>query len=116
MTEESINKSIGEKLRSLRKMKGINQSDIGKILGVSFQQVQKYENGQNRICGAKLKMVADYLQAPITSFFPSATQSVDKPVSKKFGKLMVLAADMDDKALESMLILANVLIKKGDKK
>jgi transcriptional regulator with XRE-family HTH domain len=60
---------IGLKIRALRVAKRVSQADIGDGLGVTFQQVQKYEKGANRVSAARLKKIADMLDTPITFFY-----------------------------------------------
>jgi transcriptional regulator with XRE-family HTH domain len=52
-----------------RKMLSISQADLGNALGVTFQQVQKYEKGTNRIGVGRLQQIADTLRVPISFFF-----------------------------------------------
>ncbi len=47
----------------------MSQSELGNALGVTFQQVQKYENGKNRIGASRLQRISDVLQAPVSFFF-----------------------------------------------
>lgn len=52
-----------------RLMLGVSQERLGDALGVSFQQVQKYEKGTNRISASRLQQIADVLEVPIAFFF-----------------------------------------------
>jgi transcriptional regulator with XRE-family HTH domain len=52
-----------------RKMLSMSQTELGAALGVTFQQVQKYENGTNRISASRLQQIAHALQAPVSFFF-----------------------------------------------
>jgi transcriptional regulator with XRE-family HTH domain len=52
-----------------RKMLSMSQTDLGTALGVTFQQVQKYEKGTNRIGASRLQLIAQTLRAPISFFF-----------------------------------------------
>jgi transcriptional regulator with XRE-family HTH domain len=61
---------IAKRLRALRLQRGLNPTKIGRVLGVTFQQVQKYEGGRNRITAAQLYRIAEALDVPITFFFP----------------------------------------------
>ncbi|NBB64298.1 helix-turn-helix domain-containing protein [Pseudomonas sp. ODNR1LW] len=54
--------AIGARLRRMRERRGRNQSELGRAIGVTFQQVQKYENGRNRLSAARLLRCALYLQ------------------------------------------------------
>ncbi len=67
-----IDKHVGGRVRMRRKMLGISQTKLGQALQVSFQQVQKYENGANRIGAGKLQQIAQILDAPVVFFFEEA--------------------------------------------
>lgn len=60
---------IGARLRSRRKLLGLSQRDLGNVIDITFQQIQKYENGKNKIGAAKLMDFCKVLQVPITYFF-----------------------------------------------
>ena len=60
---------VGERLRMARMFKNVSQTDLGDHLGITFQQVQKYENGSNRLSSSKLYESAQYLGVPISFFF-----------------------------------------------
>ena len=62
---------VGIRSRWLRRMLGMSQADLGAALGISFQQVQKYENGVNRLSAGRLQQLAHILQAPVPFFFES---------------------------------------------
>lgn len=60
---------IGQKIRALRVAKGVSQTTLGDGLGVTFQQVQKYERGTNRVSAGRLQKIARMLDTPITFFY-----------------------------------------------
>ena len=60
---------VGTRLRSLRAMRRVSQTDIAEKLGLSFQQVQKYENGTNRISASKLYSISKILNVQPNYFF-----------------------------------------------
>lgn len=64
---------MGENLKALRQSAGRSQQEIGALLGVSFQQIQKYETGQNRISPGKLHILKDYYDVPYDIFFHDFT-------------------------------------------
>jgi transcriptional regulator with XRE-family HTH domain len=72
---------IGEKIRGLRNQRGISQDRLGELLGVSFQQVQKYETGANRLAGSRLQQVADIFECSIADLFPPNTSAKRKGIS-----------------------------------
>lgn len=61
--------AIGKRLRQLRTERGLTQTQLGDMLDVSFQQIQKYEKGTNRIGSGRLWVISRLLNAPITYFF-----------------------------------------------
>lgn len=60
---------VGARVRARRIELGLSQQELGDKLGVSFQQVQKYERGTNRIGAGRMYDVAKHLQVPITYFY-----------------------------------------------
>ena len=60
---------IGQKVRALRFDRGLSQSELASQVGVTFQQVQKYENGANRISAGRLALIARALGMPVTAFY-----------------------------------------------
>jgi transcriptional regulator with XRE-family HTH domain len=67
--EREYNKGIAMKLRSTRIKTNITQEQLAEYLGVTFQQVQKYEKGTNRLSGGKIKMLCEFFEVPIGYFF-----------------------------------------------
>jgi transcriptional regulator with XRE-family HTH domain len=75
-------KEIGLRVRALRLEKGLSQTQLATRIGVTFQQVQKYENGVNRISASRLQRIAELLDVPIPFFFEVAqTPSGDDPLA-----------------------------------
>jgi transcriptional regulator with XRE-family HTH domain len=64
-----LDKTIGTKIRQIRKSWGVSQIELAERMGISFQQIQKYEKGSTRISVMRLKQISDALGVPITSFF-----------------------------------------------
>ncbi|TNM59892.1 helix-turn-helix domain-containing protein [Aliirhizobium smilacinae] len=64
---------VGQRVRMRRNQLGMSQSTLGDGLGLTFQQVQKYERGANRISTSKLYEIATVLSVPITYFFEDLT-------------------------------------------
>lgn len=60
---------VGGKVRTRRKMLGISQTKLGQEIGVTFQQLQKYEKGQNRIGSSRLFQLSVILDVPVQWFF-----------------------------------------------
>ena len=61
---------VGSRVRMRRKMMGMSQEKLGERLGITFQQIQKYEKGTNRIGASRLQRIAEILEVPVSYFFP----------------------------------------------
>jgi transcriptional regulator with XRE-family HTH domain len=68
-TPNPIDIDVGAKVRQLRRLLGLTQRAVGEALGVSFQQIQKYEAGTNRISASSMQRFADFLGVPASYFF-----------------------------------------------
>jgi DNA-binding transcriptional regulator YiaG len=60
---------IGRKIRALRLERGLSQSGLAEGIGLTFQQVQKYEKGTNRVSAGRLQQISNMLNVPITFFY-----------------------------------------------
>jgi len=67
-----IDKHVGSRVRMRRMMLSMSQEKLGDALGLTFQQVQKYEKGTNRIGASRLQQIANILQVPVSFFFEGA--------------------------------------------
>lgn len=64
-----VDTHVGKRLRLRRSMLGMSQDHLGKEIGVTFQQIQKYERGVNRIGSSRLYSFAQILKVPVSYFF-----------------------------------------------
>ena len=64
-----IDLHVGARIRMRRRLLGVSQERLAEALGLTFQQVQKYERGANRVSASKLYEIARTLQTPVTYFF-----------------------------------------------
>jgi len=71
-----IDGQVGNRLRLRRMMIGMSQERLGELLGLTFQQVQKYEKGVNRIGAGRLFEIARILGVPIQYFYESVTEQL----------------------------------------
>ena len=63
---------VGSRVRMRRKMMGLSQEKLGDKLGITFQQIQKYEKGTNRVGASRLQAMAQALEVPVSFFFPDS--------------------------------------------
>jgi len=66
----SVDAQIGRRLRELRRSRKLSQSEIGAIVGIEYQQVQKIERGANRMPASQMFAIAEDLGVPLAYFFP----------------------------------------------
>ena len=69
-----VDRHVGRRVCEKRISLGYNQSDLGRALGLTFQQIQKYEKGANRISASKLWDIARFFKVEIGYFFQGLTQ------------------------------------------
>jgi transcriptional regulator with XRE-family HTH domain len=106
---DDIDVLIGERVRSRRLQARMSQDTLGKALGVTFQQVQKYEKGANRIGYRRLLKIAEVLACDVREFFDSASNA-PTIVSTPFSKFM---ATKDGVAIiEAMLKINNQALRR----
>jgi transcriptional regulator with XRE-family HTH domain len=64
-----VDKYVGSRVRMRRIMLGMSQEKLGEALGLTFQQVQKYEKGTNRVGASRIQQISEILQVPISFLF-----------------------------------------------
>ena len=82
-----IDKHVGSRVRMRRMMLGMSQSTLADGLDLTFQQVQKYEKGTNRISASRLQHISQILQLPVTFFFegtPGQSKAKDDALSPAY--------------------------------
>ena len=67
-----VDRHVGRRVCEKRIALGYNQSDLGRALGLTFQQIQKYEKGTNRVGASRLQHIATVLKVPVSFFFEDA--------------------------------------------
>ena len=75
---DPTDKHVGSRIRMRRMMLGISQEKLGEALGLTFQQVQKYEKGTNRIGASRLQQISETLQVPVSFFFEGGPASAGR--------------------------------------
>ncbi len=121
MTDEraanAIDKKLGQRVRTRRLEIGMSQERLAELLGVTFQQVQKYEKGVNRIAASRLHDIAASLDMPIARFFEglggrasagvaeSSRDYIDDALATPEGaQLMVLFASIKSKKVRRQVL------------
>jgi transcriptional regulator with XRE-family HTH domain len=81
-SQHPIDKHVGSRVRMRRMMLGLSQEKLGDALALTFQQVQKYEKGTNRISASRLQHLTQILAVPIAFFFEGVPTVPGKPIGK----------------------------------
>lgn len=116
-TPDPIDIAVGARVRLRRRSLGVSQDNLAKALGVSFQQVQKYERGTNRISASMLAMIAERLQTPVGWFFgeegtggPTVSDVLAKMLESVSGqRLIKYAGHLDASRLGVLATVARAL-------
>src|SRR3954470_16739027 len=93
-TPNPIDVRVGARLRLRRNMLGLSQEKLGEAIGLTFQQVQKYERGANRIGASRLHELSRVLDVPVSFFFDD-TDPVRAPAMGGFAEPAVEAFESD---------------------
>ena len=85
---DPVDIEVGQRIKIQRLAAGLSQTELGESIGVTFQQVQKYEKGANRVGAGRLTQIARCLKIPVNTFFEghahiekAAQQGVESPFS-----------------------------------
>lgn len=74
-----VDRHVGHRIRAARLARRVSQEKLAELLGITFQQVQKYEKATNRISAGRLAVVAEALDLPVAWFFAGAPLVVALP-------------------------------------
>lgn len=113
-----VDHGIGSRIALLRTAHGLSQSQLAEALGISFQQVQKYEAGKNRIGAGRLQAIADRLGVPVSTFFEDTShQSPDDAIEMLLNSdgaidlLRAYATIPDDEMRRSILMMVKASLR-----
>jgi transcriptional regulator with XRE-family HTH domain len=109
-------KHVGSRVRMRRMMLGMSQEKLGDALGLTFQQVQKYEKGTNRIGASRLQQISQILQVPVSFFFEGAPVAVTAIRSEGMGEAPSPAYVSDFLATSDGLALTKAFMRIEDSK
>lgn len=82
----NVDAHIAHQMKKRRKQLGITQKSLAESLGVTFQQIQKYENGSNRVSASKLYQIAERLNTTVSYFFQEISESPMLSVNEEAAK------------------------------
>jgi transcriptional regulator with XRE-family HTH domain len=111
-----IDKHVGSRVRMRRMMLSMSQEKLGDALGLTFQQVQKYEKGTNRIGASRLQQIANILQVQVSFFFEGAPHVQSGPRPEGMGDAPSPAYVSDFLATSDGLALTKAFMRISDSK
>ncbi|MFT4254622.1 MAG: helix-turn-helix transcriptional regulator [Caulobacter sp.] len=110
-----VDTHVGALIRAHRRASGVSQEELGKAIGLTFQQVQKYETGENRISASKLVEVARTLHVPIAALFDGLDTGEDSEnliarfmALRDASPFMQAAVDLPDSIRAELFRLATI--------
>lgn len=106
----SVDVHVGMRMRQRRSLLGMSQTALADAVGLTFQQIQKYERGSNRMGSSRLFEFAKVLDVPVTYFFDEMPSTLaGRPMSGRGGRGEVRASPMTDSGEEDPLIKRETL-------
>ncbi len=84
---KKADKTIAQRVRKYRNKRKVTQEQLGRALGVTHQQIQKYEKGENRLAASILRDIADYLDIPVTILLYGEVSEGKMPVAVLWNQL-----------------------------
>jgi transcriptional regulator with XRE-family HTH domain len=113
----SVDVLVGSRLRARRRELGISQESLGDAVGITFQQIQKYEKGANRISASRLQQFSNIMKVPVASWFehvPSAVPRTTLSETVSIDEVRTFLAAPDGQALAKALMrIRNVPLRKS---
>ena len=112
-----IDRHVGERIRRRRVMLGLTQEHLGEALGISYQQIQKYETGANRVSAGRLFMISQILETGISNLFDGLGEATEDDIGSTSRHVIELVRAFskisDDKVRGSVMSLVRTLSDRG---
>ena len=109
-----VDKYVGSRVRMRRIMLGMSQEKLGLALGLTFQQVQKYEKGTNRVGASRIQQISEILEVPVSFLLDGGPSG--RPSGEGFGEAASPAYVSDFLASSEGLALTRAFTRIGDPK
>src|SRR5438105_3417967 len=110
---QKIDKVIGRNIRIHRLGRKMSQTDLGNQLGVSFQQVQKYENGTNRVGSGRLYQIAAILGIHVSTFFKGGETAERERVGGESGLLDLLTEPQSVRLIRAFSKITDTTVRRS---
>ena len=110
LTASEVDRLVGDRIRRRRILMGLTQDQLGEALGISYQQIQKYETGANRVSAGRLYLIGQCLEVSPGWFFDPAKSDASSNDFDELGSSRLLMefvrsfARIDDERVKSILV------------
>ena len=113
---QSVDELVGRRLRALRIVAGIKQTELSEVLGISYQQIQKYETGKDKISIARLYAVAEAFKVPVTAFFETDAERQEPLAHNRQALTLMRYFDRipDDRQRQLIVDVVKSMAEKGE--
>lgn len=110
-----IDLHVGRTIAEQRRRQGLSQTQVANAVGVTFQQMQKYEKGSNRVSASRLHQIAEVLALPVSAFFPSEGAGDAEPhhFGRTGSKILQLLPRLSPGDQKTVLALVSSLAARG---
>jgi len=112
-TAADIDRHVGERIRRRRVMLGLTQEQLGDALSISYQQIQKYETGANRVSAGRLFKISQILEVNVSSLYDGLGEVVDEDIGSASRHVIELVRSFskikDEKIRASVMSLVRAL-------
>lgn len=104
-------KIVGNRIRYYRTLKGMSQEKLGEVLGVTFQQIQKYESGKNTLNVSKIREIVDALGCGVEDIMPplNNVDDIDRRLDIESTRLLQRVMQLDKPARQAVIRFATTL-------
>ena len=109
-SNRAIDEQIGKNIRALRAARGMSQERLGEMVGVTFQQIQKYEKGSNRVAGSMLFRITQVFDIPVGTLFADIPGAASETEQSGFDRLAT-RAEVD--RLRDNIATASAILARG---
>lgn len=102
---------IGLKIKKFRVLKGMSQSELAEPLDITFQQLQKYERGTNRVSAANIQKISQILKVPLMTFFEEDETMDSLEFDSQTKRLLKIWSGASTKQKDNILTMMKLLLK-----
>lgn len=103
--------AIGRKIKKFRVLKGMSQTELAEPLDMTFQQLQKYEQGKNRVSAANIQKISRILNVPLSAFFEDDETMDSLEFDNQTKRLFKIWSGASTKQKDDILTMMKLLLK-----